>query len=123
MSRSVQVHQCYWNRTKLVWSLRQGGLVVDRRPALMLKDCRFHAGESARLRVLRTGDRDVHAWIAGTLSDGARPPSAIRVGYRPTEAGFRRRDTAEIVIHAVVVGFEPDGSCWAILDHQEPSHA
>lgn len=105
--------QCYWNRSKLVWSLRQRGLVVDRRPFLVMEGCRFHAGESARLRVLRTKIRDVHSWVEGTLVDAPRPPNAIRVGYRPTEAGFRRRDTNEIVTSAVVVGFEPDGSCWA----------
>lgn len=105
--------QCYWNRTKLVWSLRQGGIVVDRRAAVTLTDCRFHAGESARLRVLRTGDRDVHAWVVGALSDAPRPPSAVRVGYRPSEPGFRRRDTGAIVTRAITVGFEPDGSCWA----------
>ncbi|QEE39821.1 MULTISPECIES: hypothetical protein [unclassified Methylobacterium] len=122
MSRSDRVH-VYWNRTTRVWSLRQSGLVIDRRTDLVLHGCRFHAGESARLRVIRTGDRDVHAWVVGVLSDGPRPPSAIRVGYRPTEAGFRRRDTNEIVTSAVVVGFEPDGSCWAVLDNKEPSHA
>ncbi|MDO9428188.1 MAG: hypothetical protein Q7T93_15330 [Methylobacterium sp.] len=111
---SAPVH-CYWNRTKLVWSLRHGGLVVDRRPSLALEGCRFHAGESARLRVLRTGDRDVHAWVVGTLTDAPRPPSAIRVGYRPAEPGFRRRDTSEIVTHASLVAFEADGSCWASL--------
>jgi hypothetical protein len=106
---------CYWNRTTRIWSIRQGGIVIDRRPSLVMEGCRFHAGESARQRVIRTGDRDVHAWVVGTLSDGLRPPSAVRVGYRPSEPGFRRRDTSEIITSAVVVGFEPDGSCWATL--------
>lgn len=107
--------QAYWNRTLRIWSVRQSGLVIDRRPSLTLKDCRFHAGESARLRVLRTGDRDVHAWVVGVLSDGPRPPSAVRIGYRPSEPGFRRRDTGEIVTSAAAVAFEADGTCWASL--------
>ena len=111
MSRS-DVHQCYWNRTAKVWSIRQGGLVVDRRATLAMTSCRFHAGESARLRVLRTGDRDIHAWVAGTLTDAPRPPSAIRIGYRPSEPGFRRRDTGEIVTAAAGVAFKADGSAW-----------
>lgn len=121
MSRS-SVH-VYWNRTLRIWSVRQGGLVIARRSSLVLEACRFHAGESARLRVLRTGDRDVHAWIVGTLSDGPRPPSAVRVGYRPSEPGFRRRDTDAIVTHASLVAFEPDGTCWATLSDQEIHHA
>lgn len=109
MSTAVQ---CYWNRTLRIWSLRQGGLVVDRRASLTLEACRFHAGESARLRVLRTGNRDVHSWVAGTLVDAPQPPGAIRVGYRPTEPGFRRRDTNEIVTEAAGVAFEADGTAW-----------
>ena len=109
MSTAVQ---CYWNRTLGIWSLRQGGLVFDRRASLVLGACRFHAGESARLRVLRTGDRDVHAWVAGALADGPRPPLAIRVGHRPDEPGFRRRDTGKIVTAAAGVAFEADGSAW-----------
>ena len=105
--------QTYWGRTMRLWSIRQAGIVVDRRPTLVMEGCRFHAGESARLRVLRTGDRDVHAWIVGALSDGPRPPCAIRVGYRPSEPGFRRRDTNAIVTSASLVAFEADGSCWA----------
>lgn len=115
MSPSDQVH-CYWGRTRRLWSIRQGGIVIDWRPSLTLRDCRFHAGESARIRVNKTGNRDVHAWVAGRIfSEGPRPPSAVRVGYRPAEPEFRRRDTDQIVTHAVVVAFEPDGSCWATL--------
>ncbi|WP_311276025.1 hypothetical protein [Methylobacterium sp. WCS2018Hpa-22] len=111
MSRS-DVH-VYWNRTARVWSIRRAGRVVDRRASLILGACRFHAGESARQRVVRSGDRDVHAWVAGILTDAPRPPSAVRVGYRPSEPGFRRRDTGEIITAAVGVAFEADGSAWA----------
>lgn len=63
--------------------------------------------------MLRTGDRDVHAWVVGRLADGPRPPSAVRIGYPPTEPGFRRRNTGEIIAAAAGVAFEADGSAWA----------
>ncbi len=112
MTTQSNVH-VYWNRTLKIWSIRHNGIVVDRRPSLSLTGCVFHAGESARLRCLRTGDRDVHAWIKGTLSAGQRPDDAVRIGYRPAEPGFRRRDTDEVLATAENVWFEADGTAWA----------
>ncbi|WP_375462963.1 hypothetical protein [uncultured Methylobacterium sp.] len=107
--------QAYYNRTRHIWSVRQAGIVVDRRPSMVLAECVLHVGESARQRVLRTGDRDVHAWVLGTLADLAMPPDVVRIGYRPTEPGFRRRDTGEVVTAAAAVFFLEDGSCHASL--------
>ena len=112
MTEQPPVH-VYWNRTVKVWSIRRDGIVVDRRPSLALVGCALHAGESARQRCLRTGNRDVHSWVKGTLADGPRPADAIRIGYRPTEPGFRRRDTGAVVTAASRVWFEPDGTAWA----------
>ncbi|MGE8128493.1 hypothetical protein ACQKQD_16080 [Methylobacterium sp. NPDC080182] len=106
--------QAYWNRSRKVWSVRASGLVVAYEPTLALVGCRLHAGESARQRCVRSGDRDVHAWIAGELADGPRPEDLVRIGYRPSEAGFRRRDTNEIITRADVVALEADGSAWAL---------
>lgn len=109
---SPPVH-VYFNRTRKLWSIRHDGIVVGHAPSLALSGCALHAGESARLRCERTGQRDVHAWIKGTLADGAKPADAVRIGYRPTEQGFRRRDTGAIVTAAAAVWFEPDGTAWA----------
>lgn len=106
--------QAYWNRTRRLFSVRVRGLVTAHVPALALADCRLHAGESARLRCLRTGARDVHAWIAGQPADGPRPGPAVRIGYRPSEPGFRRRDTGAVITCADVVWLEADGSAWAL---------
>lgn len=110
----------YWNRTRRVWYVRREGLVVEHTSSVALIGCVLHAGESARLRCLRTGQRDVHSWIRGRLADGPRPPEAVRIGYRPTERGFRRRDTDEVVTAAAAVWFEPDGSAWALAPTASP---
>ena len=104
----------YWNRTRRLFSVRRGGRVIAHVPAPTLAGCLFRASEAGRLRCLRTGARDVHAVVTGEPFDVPRPADAVRVGYRLTEAGFRRRDTGEIITHADVVWLEPDGSAWAL---------
>lgn len=104
----------YWNQTRHQFSVRRGGRVIAHVPALVLSGCLFRASEAGRLRCLRTAARDVHAIVTGEPCDVPRPADAVRVGYRLTEAGFRRRDTDEIITHAVTVWLEPDGSAWAL---------
>ncbi|KMO22406.1 hypothetical protein [Methylobacterium platani] len=104
----------FWNRNRYVWSIRRGGIVVDRRPSLALAGCVMRASEAGRLRCQAAARREVVATIVGTLADAPRPADAIRIGYRPTEPGFRRRDTNEIVTGAAAVWFEPDGTAWAL---------
>ncbi|WP_449409742.1 hypothetical protein [Methylobacterium komagatae] len=113
MTNDRHLLDVYYNRTRDLWSVRRRRLVIEHTPSVVLMDCRLHAGESARLRCERTGQRDVHAWVRGRLADGPRPPDAIRIGYRPAQPGFRRRDTDEIVTAASAVWFEPDGTAWA----------
>ncbi|WP_342153301.1 hypothetical protein [Methylorubrum sp. SB2] len=60
------------------------------------------------------------ATIEGIIADGARPDDAIRIGYRPSQSGFRRRDTDEIVVAASAVWFEPDGTAWALAPIPSP---
>ncbi|MEE7456828.1 hypothetical protein MPAR168_00510 [Methylorubrum populi] len=110
----------YWNRTRRDWSVRRGGFVIGHAPSLALAGCALHAGESSRQRCVSTGQRDVHAWIKGTLADGPRPADAVRIGYRPAEPGFRRRDTGVVVTAASAVWFEPDGSAWALAPTPSP---
>ncbi len=106
--------QAYWNRTRRLWSVRVRGLVVAHVPALALSGCTLRASEASRLRYLRTGARDAHAWVAGTPFERPRPRTALRIGYRLSEPGFRRRDTGAVIAHADVVWLEADGSAWAL---------
>ncbi|WP_261926261.1 hypothetical protein [Methylorubrum sp. GM97] len=73
----------------------------------------MRASEAGRLRCQAAARREVVATIVGTPADSARPADAIRIGYRPTEPGFRRRDTGAVVTAAAAVWFEPDGTAWA----------
>ena len=57
----------YFNLHRRVWSLRQGGLVVDHRDEIVLRDCRFLVSEAGRQRVLREHKKNVHAGISGFL--------------------------------------------------------
>ncbi|KNY22648.1 hypothetical protein AKJ13_10310 [Methylobacterium sp. ARG-1] len=97
-----------------MFSVRRDGRVVAHVPALTLAGCRFRASEAGRLRCLQHRSGDVHAVVAGEPCEAPRPAHAVRVGYRLSEAGFRRRDTGEIITHADVVWLEPDGSAWAL---------
>lgn len=106
--------EAYWHRRMRLFSVRRGGRVVAHVPTLALSGCRFRASEAGRLRCLRTGARDVHAVVAGEMAEASRPGDAVRVGYRVTEAGFRCRDTGQIVTHAEAVWLEADGSAWAL---------
>lgn len=107
----------YRNRTRArgCWSVRDHGRVVGHAPALALVGCRLRVVEGARLRVLRTGRREVHAWITGTLIEDAPPARAVLIGYRPIEAGFRRRDTGDLIVAAEAVFFLEDGRCVALI--------
>jgi hypothetical protein len=103
----------YRHLPKRLWSVRDSGRVTGHAAAVALADCRFRVSEAGRLRALRTGRREVHAHVTGTLVDALPPAGAVRVGYRIEEPGFRLRDTGEIIHVARFVYFLEDGSCVA----------
>lgn len=100
----------YWHRTRRLWSVRERGRVVAHVPAITLVGVLFRASEAGRLRCLRTGARDVHAWAAGAVCEVSRTGDAVRVRYRIEQAGFRMGD--RVVTRANGVWFEADGSAW-----------
>ncbi len=100
----------YRNRTRCRWSVRISGRVVGHRLGVVLIGVAFRASEVARLRCLRAGARDVHAWASGELADLPRPPGARRLRYRLTESGFRIE--GRVVVRAVAAWFEADGTAW-----------
>lgn len=104
--------EVYRHRPRGLWSVRISGRVVGHRLGVVLVDVTFRASEAARLRCLRTGARDVHAWAAGTIADLPRPPGARRLRYRIEEPGFRVE--GRVVVRAAIAWFEADGTAWAV---------
>jgi hypothetical protein len=104
------VTEIYWHRGRRLWSVREGGRVVSHVPAISLSGVAFRASEASRVRCMRTGARDVHAWAAGTVAEVSRTEDATRVRYRIEEAGFRMGD--RVVTRAARAWFEADGSAW-----------
>lgn len=103
----------YWNRTRRLWSLREDGLVVAHLDRLALGRVTFHASEPGRQRMLRTGERTVHAYARGYPIDGMlRPAAAVPLHYSP-HAGPGFVAGGRIVTRAVIVWFEPQGEAWA----------
>lgn len=61
------------NRKSGVWySVRQKGHVVGHTKWIYLKNCYFVVHESGRQRVLKTGKRNVHAYVLGYIQDYPR---------------------------------------------------
>lgn len=113
----VRIH---WNLHSLSWSILRKRRVIGHAPSLVLAGCVMRTSEAARVRCQLANRREVHALIEGTLADGPRPADAVRIGYRPAEPGFRRRDTGAVVTAAASVWFEPDGSAWALAPIPSP---
>jgi len=63
----------YFNLHKKVWSVRQGGKVVEHTKSIMLKDCKYLVGKAGRERVLREGRKNVHAGVSGYVVDKIPP--------------------------------------------------
>lgn len=81
------------------WSVRQNGLIVGHTESIDLHKCIFHVNEAGRQRVLRTGHKNVHAYVSGmvTLSKKARDRwrlyNPIKARYNPKESpNFERLD-------------------------------
>lgn len=75
-----RVVQVYRNLTRACWSVRAGGRVLAHVPALYLTDCRMVVQPAGQARARAEGQRNVHAYIRGTVS--ARPPEACSVRAR-----------------------------------------
>jgi hypothetical protein len=79
------------NRPNGPWfSVRQFGKVIGHVREAILLDATFVVHEAGRQRVLRTGHKNVHAWIRGTLVGGSsqvgEPVFGKAVYYRPSDA-------------------------------------
>ena len=103
----------YRNLTRRGWSIRERGRVVGHLQFLTLAGAVMIVRPGARARVLRTGHREVQAWIRGDLIPHAGvPPVAVRLRYRPFEAGHFTDDCGLQVQAAAFVFLDEDGRAW-----------
>jgi hypothetical protein len=107
---------------KLVYSIRQKGLVVDHVSGILLKDVRLAVGKKGRERVLRERKKNVHAFVRGeglSADDISRFERAVEddalarvpIRYNPYKGpAFTRTDTGEDMFHAKYVSLTPTGA-------------
>ena len=57
-------------------------LLVDHQDMVTLYDAKFHASESGRQLMLRTGHKNVHAWVEEELVE-TEEPSGVLFTYNP----------------------------------------
>lgn len=79
----------YKNLHKAAWSIKaldgpHKGKVVAHAEVVGLLDCAMHVGLTAQQRIAQGAPREVHAWIAGRLSE-VTIDHPTRVVYRPHE--------------------------------------
>lgn len=73
------------NKRGIWYSVRQGGKVVAHAKTVLLHDVRFIVSEAGRQRVLRTGRRNVHAFVRGFVryAEIFQDTQKHRAGYNP----------------------------------------
>jgi len=108
--------QVYRNLHKGLWSVRSKGRVITHRPLIILRNCTMRVQESERQRVIREGQRNVHAWIVGEPCWGTDGEDMVEIGYNPFYAPtFTSRPSFEPVTTARYVIFSQEGKAYAIL--------
>ncbi|GGJ42337.1 hypothetical protein GCM10008938_30570 [Deinococcus roseus] len=99
------------NLHKRQYSLREKGRVVGYASTLTLQHCTFEVNETTRQRVMRRGQKEVHAFVVGDrIADQPVPAEAVQIGYNPFLQGqFFRKDSGAAIQHALEVYFTPQG--------------
>lgn len=65
MAKQAQ-YQAYRNLNKNgFFSIKHKSKVIDYTEVMVMTSCKFHVGESGRLRVCKQRRKNVHAWITG----------------------------------------------------------
>jgi len=108
--------QVYRNLHKGLWSVRGKGRVIAHRPLIILKDCVMRVQESERQRVIREGQRNVHAWVTGVPCWETDGNDLVEIGYNPYFAPtFTSRPGYEAVTSARFVVFSQEGKAYAAV--------
>lgn len=78
-------------RKEHIYSVLQDGRVVAHVSSIMLYDVRFIVSEAGRQRVLRTGHKNVHAFISGFISDEHGGMGTDHTGKLPAKITYNPR--------------------------------
>ncbi len=73
LGRPVYVYRNLNGDHSRPFSIKQGGLVVGHTNRMLLIDCRFIVSSAGQRRVRKTGAKNVHAYIKGTITKGPHP--------------------------------------------------
>lgn len=107
LSRRVEVYRNL-NRPGGPWySIRQDGRVVGHARKVTLRRCQFVVRESGRRRVLKTGRKNVHAWVLGYIDFRYKDHEHIDLG-EPKPVRYNPR-TDERFMMFNEQGSVPDG--------------
>ncbi len=110
---AVAVTDVYRNRTRRCWSIRERGRVVAHAQTVTLAAAVMIVRPGSRARVMRTGHREVHAWIRGTLvAHAGVPAKAASFHYRPFEAGHFIDESDRAIEAAARVFLDQEGWAW-----------
>ena len=88
----------YWHLRKKLFSVRSRKTrrVLRHTNGMVLRDVTFVVSEAGRQRAIRTGQRNVHAYVRGTISYTERyslTPDWVELRYNPFRApGFTDAD-------------------------------
>jgi len=103
------------------YSVRQGGYVVGHTCDITLMDAKFVVRKGGRDRVLKTGRKNVHAWVSGLVCPRAydEEGQGVKVMYRPqTGDSFYTHYAGDITVSlrtAFLVSLRIDGvTAWRV---------
>ena len=83
----------YFNLHKMVWSVKQSGIVVAHAEKLHLRSCRFLVAPAGNALVRKTGKKEVHAGVSGYLVKDVEAFRDVDVTYNPFKyTSFVRKD-------------------------------
>ena len=108
--------EVYYNLTRSCWSVRalegaEKGKVFMYADAVAIKDAKFVVREGGRQRVIRDKQKNVHAFVRGTLVKSASLAQRLLGGvtYNPYQnTTFVNRRTGEAVLAAPLVHLHSD---------------
>lgn len=106
-----QVVQVYRNLTRACWSVRAGGRVLAHVPAVHLTGCTMVVQPAGQARALAQGQRNVHAYVRGTVTATLEGTYPLRARYNVFRAlTFTTEDGP--VLGAAAAHFDEHGQLW-----------